>query len=115
MTEGCEQLWVRHDARSPWFMDILVTPSEKDEWLFKRDHRIRRPLAEIGRSGAGGVRYLRPEIVLLFKAKLLREKDQKDFEAFLPDLDIAAQRWLAEALAMAHPGHEWLAVLPADP
>jgi hypothetical protein len=44
---------------------------------------------------------------LLYKAKHLRFKDQRDFEASAPTLDAAARAWLATALAQAHPGHPW--------
>ncbi|MEO8744056.1 MAG: hypothetical protein ABI334_07560 [Candidatus Dormiibacterota bacterium] len=111
LTDGCEQLWVRRNALSPWVMDVLLTPTDGDEWLFKRNHAVRRPLSEIGRLGADGVPYLSPEIVLLFKASLLRQKDEADFAAVIPSFDAATRQWLATALAVAHPGHHWEAQL----
>ncbi|MGZ4466604.1 MAG: hypothetical protein ACXVYW_03660 [Oryzihumus sp.] len=56
-----------------------------------------------------GVRWLNPEIVLLFKAKHLRAKDRADFAAALPLLGEDQRAWLVRALAWAHPGHAWLA------
>lgn len=103
-----EQLWVRRDAASPWLMDLLLTPTDGDDWLCKRDHRVRRPLASIGYV-ADGVPYLRPEIVLLLKAKLDRAKDRADLAAALPLLDAADRAWLREALGQVHAGHPWLA------
>ena len=41
---------------------------------------------------------------LIYKAKAVRPKDQADFAATVPLLDAAARRWLADALARAHPG-----------
>lgn len=114
LTDGCEQLWVRRDANSPWVMDILLTPSEGGTWLFKRDRGIRRPLSEIGRVGMDGVTYLCPEIVMLFKAHLSRGKDDADFNAVLPSLSGEAQRWLAVALAATRPDHPWIARLNAE-
>ena len=56
-----------------------------------------------------GIPYARPEIVLLFKAKHSdRPKDEADLAAVLPRLEPARRRWLAEALALVHPGHPWL-------
>lgn len=59
-----------------------------------------------------GIPYARPEIVLLFKAKHAhRSKDKADFAAVLPLLELARRRWLAQMLALVHPGHPWLAKL----
>ena len=46
------------------------------------------------------VRYLRPEIVLLFKARHAREKDQQGFDATVPVLDAVQRGWLREWLAL---------------
>ncbi|MDP9183550.1 MAG: hypothetical protein M3P04_12335 [Actinomycetota bacterium] len=59
-----EQLWMRKDAESPWVLDVLLTPTEAtaagDMWIFKRDQRIRLPLAVAVRSGP--IPYLAPHI-----------------------------------------------------
>jgi hypothetical protein len=52
-----------------------------------------------------------PEIVLLFKAKAMREKDERDFAVVVPLLDDTQKAWLRDALLRVHPGHAWLAVL----
>jgi hypothetical protein len=49
--------------------------------------------------------------MLLFKAKPGRPKDDDDFAAALPHLDVKRRDWLAEALALVHPGHRWLTEL----
>lgn len=110
---GVEQLWVRRDADSPWILDVLLTPSDGEDWLYKRDARVRRPVADLGRT-VDRVPYLRPEVVLLFKAHHLRGKDQADFAAVLPALEPAARHWLADALSTVEPGHPWLTVLRGD-
>jgi hypothetical protein len=102
-----EQAWVRRDAYSPWVMDLLLTPTDGPDWLFKKDHRVRRPLAEVLRTGADGVPRQAPEVALLYKAWHLREKDQADFEAVLPGLAADSRRWLRGALLVAMPGHPW--------
>jgi hypothetical protein len=60
-----------------------------------------------------GVPYPVPEVVLLFKAKHDRPKDDADFAGVLPLLDPARQAWLASALARIHPGHRWINQLRA--
>jgi hypothetical protein len=106
LREGPEQLWVRRDATEPWVLDVVLTPTDGDEWLYKRDHRIRRPLSEIGLD-VDGIPYLRPSIVLLYKARLQRPKDEADFVSLLPHLDGDERAWLDDALALVAPEHPW--------
>ena len=108
LAEGREQLWVRRNAASPWVLDLLLTPSDGDTWLFKRDERVRLPLASVGWTAADGVSYLQPQVVLLFKAKHRRPKDDADFRSLVPHLTDDARRWLLGALTVVHPGHQWL-------
>ena len=97
----------------PTLLDFLLEEADGDRWCFRRQPAIARPLAEIGASTARGVPFIRPEIALLYKAKHLRFKDHRDFEASAPTLDAAARAWLATALAQAHPGHPWSPALNA--
>ena len=55
--------------------------------------------------------YLRPEIQLLLKARGLRPKDQRDYEATLPLLKRNSRVWLRESLQLVQPGHPWVAAL----
>ena len=106
LREGPEQLWVRRDATEPWVLDLVLTPTDGVDWLYKRDHRVRRPVDEIGIT-VDGVRYLRPSIILLYKARLQRPKDDADFESLLPALPGDDVAWLDEALALVAPEHPW--------
>lgn len=106
---GLEQMWVRRDAWSPWLMDVLLTPVDGSEWVFKRDDRVRRPLADVVRLGPDGVPYQAPEVGLLFKAMRTRDKDEGDLADCWPRLDDGARRWLRESLEVSSPGHPWSA------
>jgi hypothetical protein len=101
-----EQLWVRRDADNPWIADLLLTPTDGETWLYKRDHRVRLPLAEVGFK-RDGIRYLRPGIALLYKARLARPKDDEDFVALRPSLPAGDARFLDDALATVNPEHPW--------
>jgi RimJ/RimL family protein N-acetyltransferase len=90
--------------------DLLLTPSEGGQWICRRDEALRLPLERV-RAFAGGIPFLKPEIVLLFKAKRVEEKDQRDFENVSPQLGAEARQWLAESLARLYPEHEWLSQL----
>lgn len=98
------------------FIDFLFEPREADQWLFRRQLDIRRPLAEVTLSFEG-IPYLAPEVVLLFKARPWederRAKDQSDFERTLPRLDAGRRRWLLRTLAALKPDHPWLGPLEA--
>ena len=65
----------------------------------------------VRRRTPDGIPYLAPATVLLAKAKHVRDKDEADLALTLPTLTDDEQRWLAGALALAHPGHRWLADL----
>jgi len=112
LPEGCGQLWARPGGARPWEYDILLMTGSRRTWEFKRDSRIQRPLTSVGWT-TGEIPFLRPEIQLLLKARGLRSKDQSDFEATLPLLDPPSTAWLRDSLALAHPGHPWLADLSA--
>ena len=95
LTGGCEQLWARRNAQHPWQLDLVLDRSGEDEWVFKRDARIRVPW-ERALYTVNGIQYLRPEIALLHKAHLDRPKDKADLAAARLDPD--AWDWLAETL-----------------
>ncbi len=60
-------------------MEILINETKDDDWRFRTDLRISRPLHSIWSYSNTGVPYLNPEIVLLYKVKNTREKDHQDF------------------------------------
>jgi hypothetical protein len=75
--------------------------------VYKRDATLRMPLAD-ALWERDGVRYLQPEIQLLYKAKGQRSKDDADFVATLPFLDSTRRAWLRDALIRTIPGHDWI-------
>ena len=107
--DGNHQTWVREPVTGRWLLDVFREPSDGDTWIYRRDERIRLPYRDVIERTDDGIPYARPEIVLLFKAKRsVRPKDEVDLEAALPSLEPSRRRWLAEALALAHPDHPWL-------
>lgn len=102
------QLWVRRDARSSWVLDVPLTPSTDGRWSYKRDPGLTAELDEVTWVAPDGLRYQRPEVTMLFKARQSRPKDVADAKAVLPLLDAPARRWLREALARSEPAHPWV-------
>lgn len=110
LPEGCAQLWTRADAASVWEFDILLSPGDERTWVYKRDPSVRMPMDD-ALWERDGVRYLRPEIQLLYKAKGNRVKDRADLESVLPRLEDSRRSWMVDALHRTDPQHPWLTFL----
>ena len=104
-------VWCRQAPTSEWAFEMLLNDSNGTDWLFRRDHSVRLPLAQIGTTTSDGIPYLVPEIVLLYKAKNVRENDERDFEKALPTLSAEQKAWMRQALDVVHPDHPWSAKL----
>jgi hypothetical protein len=91
--------------------DIEIAVPAASSWICRRDDTIRLPYRDIIHHTRDGIPYLAPELVLLFKAKHARRKNQADFDATIPHLTPAQRATLAGLLARAHPGHSWLGEL----
>ncbi|MEU3202598.1 hypothetical protein ABZ702_01700 [Streptomyces cyaneofuscatus] len=105
------QTWLRDPATGDYLLDVFREPHDGDTWICRRDEEIRLPYGEIIRRSQDGIPYLAPELVLLFKAKHRRPKDQADFDATVPYLTPAQRATLTGLLTRVHPGHAWLAEL----
>ena len=105
------QTWVREPDGGPWRMDILREPWDGNVWTFRRDPRIRRPAERLISHTSDEIPYAAPEVVLLFKAKATRPKDERDFATLLPHLDADRRSWLRDALELVHSEHPWLEAL----
>lgn len=108
---GTHQTWVRDPGTGQYLVDVFREPHDGDLWVCRRDESIRLPYTDIIQFSAEGIPYLAPEWVLLFKAKAVRAKDQKDFDGVVPLLTSQQRETLAELLQRVHPGHGWLAAL----
>ena len=102
------QTWVRDRETGCWLLDVFREPGHSDTWICRRDARIRLPYSDVIEQTRDGIPYARPEIVLLFKAKHVRPKDEEDLIAVLPRLGPPRRQWLARAIALVHPGRAWL-------
>ncbi|MDQ2715875.1 MAG: amino acid transporter [Chloroflexota bacterium] len=102
-------IWCRNTGYAPDFLEILLNESEGEQFLFRRDHSIRCPLSEAFVISPSGLPILAPEIALLYKSnELSSASNHLDFQSALPLLHAGQRQWLAQALRMLSPEHEWL-------
>jgi len=92
-------------------LEFLLNERNGDVWVYRRDSRIRLPLGQAIVLGKGNVPILCPAIVLLFKAKDVRVKDEADFCNVVDGLEHEQCRWLEDALRITHREHPWLTEL----
>lgn len=106
--DGFLQLWLRRNAASPWEYDVTCDPGAPGQWVNRRLLSMTLPLDEATWLDPEGIRYVNPEILLLFKAREARPKDEADLAEILPLLSKRRLTWLRDTLAQVHPGHAWL-------
>lgn len=89
-------------ADAPDGLDVHFAGHAEELVYAGPDEALRLPLAELVLRNAEGVPYLRPELVLLHKARELRLRDGWDFEVALPLLNSDARAWLHDRLPRDH-------------
>jgi hypothetical protein len=108
------QIWMRRDARSPWRVDCILNPSQDGRWQSRRDESHVADLDDVTWVAESGIRYLAPEVALLFKAKQHRAKDTIDLDNAWPLLDDRRRAWLRESVRRTLPDHPWQERLDRD-
>jgi hypothetical protein len=88
-------------------VELLLNEADGADWVYRRNTRVRLPLAEAVLHSADGIPYLAPQVVLLYKTKQPRPQDELDLAAALPMLDATQRAWLHDAVALVHPDSQW--------
>jgi hypothetical protein len=103
-------IWCRRAPHLPWALQIMLLDTDGGRWVFRRDPSIGGPIESLGLRTSTGVPYLRPEIQLLYYAKLdSPAKNQADFDHAVPELSGEARVWLLGCLEKMFPqGHVWI-------
>lgn len=90
------------------FLEILLNESDGEQWIFRRNFAVTKPIRELFSTTDSGMNFLRPEVVLLYKSKNPRAKDERDFQKALKHLDSESKEWLKNALSICYSEHRWL-------
>ncbi|GGP11977.1 short-chain dehydrogenase [Oceanobacillus neutriphilus] len=107
-------IWVKMKHEITWLFEIMLMDTENNEWIYKRDNKIKRPLSEIEAITEDGIPYIKPEIQLLYKggSSVVRQKDNNDLERMLPILKKDEMKWLYHTLSQQFNGeHPWLQII----
>ena len=106
LAAGGEQnnLWCRRSPDGPWRLDVTVGEGDDDEWIYRRDERVRMPWSDAVLATADRIPYLAPDLQLLFKSARPRPKDEVDAQEVIPALDVERRERLARLLP---PDHAW--------
>jgi hypothetical protein len=116
LPDTVHDVWCRRTSSSPWSWQLMVDDVDGEDWVFRRDRRVRRPVVSLaGPASRPGLPVLAPEVQLLYKSgagrpgEARRPKDEEDLAAVLPVLEDGQIAWLVEVLTLGAPGHPWLA------
>ncbi|WP_410612479.1 nucleotidyltransferase domain-containing protein [Amycolatopsis sp. lyj-109] len=112
---GVQDIWCRPAHDKPWQIQVMLDESSGQEWVSRRNLRLRRPIAALGHTSADGIPYLAPEIQLFYKAEDPRPKDEHDFTDALTVLGSRQRDWLRVALADTYRNHPWQRALGEFP
>jgi hypothetical protein len=102
------QTWVTDQDARAWVLDIFREPGDAETWIYRRTGELSAPRAWANGRTAAGIPFVAPQIVLLFKAKPMRDKDLADFARIVPMLPAEDRNWLAASISIIHPGHPWI-------
>lgn len=104
-----------HAHKQDIMIDILFTEMTDGVWRYRRNPSIIQTVERIALKTADGVRYLAPELVLLFKSKTTspraRPQDDADFASVYPHLRPDQCAWLRWVLLVTDSQHPWLTLL----
>lgn len=111
--EQVNDIWVKKDEHSAWAFQLMLVDQVDEDWVYRRHPAIRRKANDIFLKTTDHIRYLRPEIQLLYKggSAVIREKDDLDWQMMLPHLTVEEKEWVISGLKGQFPeGHRWLRI-----
>jgi hypothetical protein len=108
---GINDVWGHRENLQYWQIQFMFMEVTGNTWYSKRSrlvHGLRDDLI----VQYGGVPCVRVEVLLLFKSKRHRPKDDADLQKCLPKMSPSAKQWLSRHLRVSYPeGHSWQSFL----
>jgi hypothetical protein len=93
---------------TPHFLEVLLNENEDNSWTYRRNQTISRASSKAILKSDLGIEFFAPEIVLLYKSKNPRRKDEQDFQETINFLENESKIWLRNALLISDSKHRWL-------
>jgi hypothetical protein len=97
-----------NETAQPQQIEILLNESDETDWIFRRKPEVRRSLNKVQLVSIVGVKFLCPEIVLLYKSTNPQAKDEQDFQAVVECLDNEQREWFRDSIRVCNSEHHWL-------
>ena len=114
LSDSVHDVWCRLFSEDKWRFQFMLDESNEDDWISRRDSRIRASIQSITQTSSTGIPYLAPHVQLYYKAKNPRDKDRIDFKAVIESGVKLDARWLRDAISLSYgTEHPWLELLPA--
>jgi GNAT superfamily N-acetyltransferase len=112
LPQRVHDVWCHREGSDAWSLQLMLLDHDGEDWVFRRDRRIRGTLTELGTT-AGELPILALQVQLLFKATSTRRpKDDADATVVIPRLTDDARGWLHGALYRCDDlCHNWLTAL----
>ncbi len=93
-------------------IEILFNEIDSDQWTYRRNPEIVHTLEKTIQSTKSKIPILCPEIVLLYKSKSIKEKDEKDLTSALEKMNNDQLNWLKTALLKTYANdHPWIGII----
>lgn len=104
---GVHVIWCRPRSDESWRIQVMLDESSGDDWVSRRDPRLRRRVESLRHNSSDGIPYLAPEVQLFYKAADPRPKDLDDFTHVLPVLTAGQRAWLRAAIVDTYGDCAW--------
>lgn len=103
------EVWCRHEQHRPGAFELLLNERDGDDYVHRRDSRLRLPIPRTILRSKGGLPVFAPELVCLYKSAAPRDEGNAiDFRFVLPHLDQPQRQWLIASIQQSDPHHPWL-------
>lgn len=92
-------------------IEILLNEIDNNNWIYRRINGVELTVDKLLKYSKDNIPYLCPEVVLLYKAKINKEKDKLDLKNTILKLDLASKNWLINAIQKEDKNHKWLSLI----